>query len=264
MTSPAIGASAPTVFNFQSIDVRAFADDAGEPWFCAADVCAVLGYRNPRTAIANHCRDKGVLKRDTPTDSGSQEMTFINEGNLYRLIVKSRKPEAQTFEQEVMEVILPAIRKTGRYESAALPSPANALPPPDRITPNLRRRINRKAHALALDQYDTLQDLLEDLVTSNLRCNASESDCEDYIERFGSNMGGVTLVNTYDLYQLARQTTGLLDKAGEALAVVHRLETHTGLQLYQRIDVAGLPDSLCKTVFEAVRKHESESKRSAA
>lgn len=112
------GAAAPAVFNFQSLDVRAFADDAGEPWFCAADVCAVLGYRNPRTAIANHCREKGVLKRDTPTEHGAQEMTFINEGNLYRLIIKSRKPEAQAFEQEVMEVILPAIRKTGRYDSS--------------------------------------------------------------------------------------------------------------------------------------------------
>lgn len=71
MTSPTTGAPAPAVFNFQSLDVRAFADDAGEPWFCAADVCAVLGYRNPRTAIANHCREKGVLKRDTPTESGA-------------------------------------------------------------------------------------------------------------------------------------------------------------------------------------------------
>lgn len=124
MTSPTTGASAPAVFNFQSLDVRAFADDAGEPWFCAADVCAVLGYRNPRTAIANHCREKGVLKRDTLTDMGMQEMTFINEGNLYRLIVKSRKPEAQAFEQQVMEEILPAIRKTGRYEAATAAPPA--------------------------------------------------------------------------------------------------------------------------------------------
>jgi prophage antirepressor-like protein len=117
MTSPATGAFAPAVFNFQSLDVRAFADDAGEPWFCAADVCAVLGYRNSRRSIDLHCRDQGVTKRYTPTKSGNQEMTFINEGNLYRLIVKSRNPEAQAFEQEVMEVILPAIRKTGRYDA---------------------------------------------------------------------------------------------------------------------------------------------------
>ncbi|HNM65399.1 MAG TPA: BRO family protein [Accumulibacter sp.] len=127
MTTP-LGASAPAVFNFQSLEVRAFADDAGEPWFCAADVCAVLGYRNYSDAVQKHCRDGGVAKRDTPTTSSVQEMTFINEGNLYRLIVKSRTPEAEAFEQQVMEVILPAIRKTGRYDAsrtAVLP-PAHA------------------------------------------------------------------------------------------------------------------------------------------
>jgi hypothetical protein len=88
----------------QSLDVRVFADDAGEPWFCAADVCAVLGYRNSRRSIDLHCRDQGVTKRYIPTESGNQEMTYINEGNVYRLIIKSRKPEAQAFERELMEV----------------------------------------------------------------------------------------------------------------------------------------------------------------
>lgn len=55
------------------------------------------------------------MKRDTPTDSGIQEMTFINEGNLYRLIIKSRKPEAERFETWVMDEVLPSIRKKGGY-----------------------------------------------------------------------------------------------------------------------------------------------------
>ncbi|MDE1715802.1 BRO family protein [Chromobacterium amazonense] len=117
------GVFAPAVFDFQSICIRAFADERGEPWFCAADICAVLGYRNARDAISKHCREGGVAKRDTPTESGIQPLTFINEGNLYRLIIKSRKPEAETFERKVMEEILPSIRKTGRYDAAA-PAPA--------------------------------------------------------------------------------------------------------------------------------------------
>lgn len=104
-----------SVFSFQSTAVRTIADERGEPMFSAADVCAILGYRNSRDAVAKHCRERGVAKRDTPTESGNQEMTFINEGNLYRLIVKSRKPEAVAFEQWVMEEVLPAIRKTGSY-----------------------------------------------------------------------------------------------------------------------------------------------------
>lgn len=127
MHTHAPGASAPIVFPFHSLNVRAFADESGEPWFCAADVCAVLGYANSRQAVQKNCRQGGVSSRDTLTAGGNQELTFINEGNLYRLIIKSRKPEAEAFEREVMEVILPAIRKTGRYDA----QPARtALPPP--------------------------------------------------------------------------------------------------------------------------------------
>lgn len=111
----------PAVFRFNDLDVRAFADDNGEPWFVAKDVCDVLGYANDTQAIQKNCRAKGVSKRYSLTKGGNQEMTFINEGNLYRLIIKSRKPEAERFEQLVMDEILPAIRKTGRYEA---PSPS--------------------------------------------------------------------------------------------------------------------------------------------
>ena len=104
-----------SVFSFNSNDVRTFADSNGEPWFLANDICAILGYANPRQAVQKNCKDRGVSKRDTPTESGIQEMTYINEPNLYRLIIKSRKPEAEAFEAHVMEVILPTIRKTGSY-----------------------------------------------------------------------------------------------------------------------------------------------------
>ena len=105
----------PTVFQFDSAMVRTFADDKGEPWFNANDVCAVLGYKNPRMSVERHCREGGVAKRDTPTSSGIQPQTFINEGNLYRLIIKSRKPEAARFEAWVCDEVLPTIRKTGSY-----------------------------------------------------------------------------------------------------------------------------------------------------
>jgi prophage antirepressor-like protein len=116
MTNINSGAFAPVVFQFQSTNIRTFADDNGEPWFCANDVCEVLGYANSRQAVQKNCLEKGVSKRDTLTGGGNQELTFINEGNLYRLIVKSRKPEAEKFEQQVMDEILPAIRKTGSYQ----------------------------------------------------------------------------------------------------------------------------------------------------
>lgn len=86
----------------------------GNPYFVANDVANALGYSNPRKAIIDHC--KGVTKRDTPTSSGVQSMSYINEGDLYRLIMKSKLPSAEKFESWVMDEVLPTIRKTGSYK----------------------------------------------------------------------------------------------------------------------------------------------------
>ena len=116
-TVPAERPQGPLSFTFATQAVRIHLDEQGEPWFCAPDVCDVLGYPNNRDAIARHCLAKGVVKRDTLTAKGQQSLTFINEGNLFRLILKSRKPQALAFEQVVCDEILPQIRKTGRYEA---------------------------------------------------------------------------------------------------------------------------------------------------
>ena len=79
----------------------------------ASDVATALGYVTPRDAVTRHCR--GVVKRDTPTSSGVQIMSYINEGDVYRLIMKSKLPSAERFEKWVMEEVLPSIRKHGGY-----------------------------------------------------------------------------------------------------------------------------------------------------
>jgi prophage antirepressor-like protein len=86
-----------------------------EPYFCAADVCAVLAYKNTSKAISDNCREKGITKRYTLTNGGKQETLFINEGNLYRLILKSNMPAAVKFEDWVCEDVLPSLRKYGKY-----------------------------------------------------------------------------------------------------------------------------------------------------
>lgn len=93
-------------------DIRTVEID-GKPYFVGTDVAKALGYSNPRKAILDHC--KGVTKRDTPTSSGIQLMSYINEGDLYRLIMKSKLPSAEKFESWVMDEVLPTIRKTGAY-----------------------------------------------------------------------------------------------------------------------------------------------------
>ena len=85
----------------------------GKILFVASDVATALGYSNPRKAVIDHC--KGVTKRDTPTSSGMQEMSYIPESDLYRLIMRSKLPSAEKFEKWVCEEVLPSIRKTGSY-----------------------------------------------------------------------------------------------------------------------------------------------------
>ena len=87
----------------------------GEPFFGGKDVASILGYSNPRDAIAKHVdnEDKGVAKCDTL--GGTQELTVINESGLYSLILSSKLPGAKKFKRWVTSEVLPSIRKTGSY-----------------------------------------------------------------------------------------------------------------------------------------------------
>ena len=92
--------------------VRIIEED-GKHLFCASDVAKALGYSNIHGTLKRHCR--GVLKRYTPTSSGTQEMSFIPEGDVYRLIVHSKLPSAERFERWVFDEVLPSLRANGIY-----------------------------------------------------------------------------------------------------------------------------------------------------
>lgn len=93
-------------------EVRTLEED-GRVLFCGSDVAKALGYAKPQNAIATHC--KGALKRGTPTASGEQEMSFIPESDLYRLVFSSKLPTAEKFTEWVTAEVLPSIRKHGAY-----------------------------------------------------------------------------------------------------------------------------------------------------
>ena len=102
-----------SIYNFNNNQVRT-ANIDGEPWFCLADCCAALKIKQNRDT-ATRLSQKGVGKTDILTAGGKQEVTFINEPNLYRLIFRSNKPQAQAFADWVYSEVLPSIRKTGSY-----------------------------------------------------------------------------------------------------------------------------------------------------
>jgi len=108
------------IFKFQSPEEEALneirtVEIDGEIWFVGTDVASTLGYKSPKDAVRTHCKEKGAMKYRLPTTGGEQEMTLINEPNVYRLIIKSKLPSAEKFEDWLFEEVVPSIRKKGYY-----------------------------------------------------------------------------------------------------------------------------------------------------
>lgn len=85
----------------------------GKPYFMASDIAKALGYARPNDAIQQHCR--AAVKCRTPIAGKMQEVNFIGEGDMYRLITHSKLESAERFESWVFDEVLPTIRKNGSY-----------------------------------------------------------------------------------------------------------------------------------------------------
>ena len=106
-------------FSFEGAEVRTVIRD-GDPWWVAADVASVLGLSNLHSSLAHLDDDERTLHS---VESGQRSMSVINESGLYSLILRSRKSEAKAFKRWITREVLPAIRKTGRYEAAPASQP---------------------------------------------------------------------------------------------------------------------------------------------
>ena len=106
--------------------VRTATDEKGEPWFCAKDLCDVLGYKNSSCAVNQHVRSSDVAKRYVARLAKNRfgvcegkmqvvPMIFVNESGFYALVLGSKLPTAVKFKDWVTSVVLPQIRKTGGY-----------------------------------------------------------------------------------------------------------------------------------------------------
>ena len=104
--------NAISVFKFNKNQIRTTAID-GQPYFCLSDACAALNVKQCRI---DRLSEHGLTKNQLTDNLGrKQEAYFINEPNLYRLIFRSNKPQAQAFADWVYSEVLPSIRKTGGY-----------------------------------------------------------------------------------------------------------------------------------------------------
>ncbi len=104
------------IFNYENHEVRTTVKD-GEIWWVLKDVCKVLGISNYRnTATKLEADEKGVHQMDTL--GGFQKTIIVNEPGLYKVILRSDKPEAKNFMNWVTHEVLPAIRRHGAYISS--------------------------------------------------------------------------------------------------------------------------------------------------
>lgn len=163
----------------------------GKLWFCGADVAKALGYSNPNKAVNDHCR--AITKRSTPISGKMQEINFIPEGDLYRLIVHSKLPSAEKFERWVFDEILPSIRRNGAYisgqevmgEQELL---AKAYEVSQRILAEREKRIGRLEAdnaelSVAVQIAKPKADYFDDLVDRNLLSSFTDTAKELGIKR---------------------------------------------------------------------------------
>lgn len=103
-----------------------FAENDGKILMCGIDVARALGYSDAKQALKRHIRRETELI-PTKTEGGVQNLRYIQEGDVYRLIVRSKLPEAVKFEAWVFDEVLPSIRKHGYYINSESRDRAEAI-----------------------------------------------------------------------------------------------------------------------------------------
>lgn len=106
-------------FSFKENKIRSLVIN-DEPWFIGKEVASVLGYNDTNQAIRKHVDDEDKLTRQFDGSGQNRNMVIINESGLYSLILSSKLPQAKEFKRWVTSKVLPAIRKTGSYNSQNL------------------------------------------------------------------------------------------------------------------------------------------------
>lgn len=152
-------------FEFKGESLRALTNMAGEPWFVAKDVCDILG---------TDTRDlHKILESDEITNvdsihiaqNGGKAPLIISEPGLYRLVMKSRKPEAKEFQRWVTHEVLPSIRKHGAYMTQqtldkALSSPDFLIQLATKLKEEQEKVKELEPKAQALDDFTNVEDRL--------------------------------------------------------------------------------------------------------
>lgn len=190
----------------------------GKEYFPATQCAKILGYAYPKDAITRHC--KGAIKHRLPTAGGEQDVKFIPEGDLYRLIISSKLPAAEKFESWVFEEVLPSIRQTGGYgninieqviaqtSTAVVSEVMKQLVPalkgivngePDRqyiIWESQISRKQRKPSCIIVKLAPEIRDVVDEMLISN----CSYRDVKTYLKNNGIDISEAAICRYYNSF----------------------------------------------------------------
>lgn len=143
------------IFNSKEFGQVRTVEINGKPYFVANDVARALGYVETAKAIRTHC--KGVSEMDIPSKGGVQRMKIIPEGDIYRLIIRSKLPSAEKFERWVFDEVIPSIHQYGAYMTEqtiekALTSPDFLIQLATKLKDEQTRRKEAEAEISVKDQ----------------------------------------------------------------------------------------------------------------
>lgn len=133
--------------------VRTSITKDGKPLFCGVDVARVLGYKDATKAVSNHCKS-GTRVFCPVASGGGNYITFIPEKDVYRLIMRSKLPSAEKFQDWVCDEVLPSLRKHGVYVVGML---ANSYQYDDEELRAIAWAKERKALRLAIEDNKRLE-----------------------------------------------------------------------------------------------------------
>lgn len=158
MTLPRVSASSTPLGTDRPLNILMRNSD---PWFVTTDLACKLDYRDAHT-MARNLRDQQKGTHSVCTLGGQQELLIVSEGGMWRAVMRSRRPEADRFQEWVEEEVLPSIRRTGSYslpvndDGAASPLPDGEWTPRDKIA-WVRTMLHLRGRGAALDVARILQ-----------------------------------------------------------------------------------------------------------
>lgn len=202
-------AEQPTLekYQFTNNQVRVHIDGNNDPWFVARDVCKILEITNPSQAVASLDTDEKNTLTISEGIPGNPNKTVVSEAGLYKLIMRSRKPEARDFQRWVTHEVLPTIRKHGAYMSEQ--TIERTLTDPDyliRLATQLKKEKEARVKAEAQLEEAQPQILLAQCVQGS-ETSIPVSDMAKILHTNGVNIG----VNAF--YEVLRDT-GFLCSTG--------------------------------------------------